>query len=979
MIFRQSAVSHLDRERVVECWERMPGDIHPALLGSGRIALGLDATGMQGLNCGLGQYRDCAAFEHGDFYIEKNLHLYRAETLSHHYARDPMGRDQFSHLPCGWLDYELELDEERFDGAALMAAACDWRREFRPRDGILETSFRIGATRIEWRAGLRRGGVAAAFEFQALSSTSRRVGLTVRCRFTLRDGRPLFRGGWQAPVLEDGFAWARWDGTDATSTARLKHPLALSYAWCSSDGGHGALEAEALRFTWRSEGQKVGTCLGFVSGSSAEGTDSVATARAASGGLPEVVESWRAFFREAAEIGVGSPEQEFLLAMNQYLLRAGLPWDSGLPLGTLWTRKFGAMTFWDSFFASDGMLRAGHVEPVRAFCDWLVRTARPVGRPHMWMTWHDGDTNCDPAGDMAYQSCLAFAGVGIRLYEQTRDAADLAARTLPYLRLVARYLVEEILRVDADGVWRLSGKLAADVGVGEQEAAEQHDQLLWAVMTLAKYGEYADDELAGRSRAIADWFRSHRIRLNKTDVWYAWLPYLAPAFPFADFSPWWDDSPEVVQRLMIMPCDPEIMAGIAGPSPDAPQKPLIGTYTGMAWGNTSTAAALTLVGQRDLALEFLDGAHKFVSGLGYLSESPYEMLGGGNTPYVPACGSYLSSVLVMLAQSSLWENETRVGVDMPRFWAFQRLWFKNVRTFNGSTVSMTYDPFHARIEVQNERAHVLRARIPARMAGEPIRVTCNGAPAPSREEGEAVLLDVPAGRHVIEITRDLAAPSDVTVLEPFDQGARLCEIIRGAGPRVRWLRDVDGLAKVSCGIYVVHLSFVNLPGEVTRRLEEEVRAGATLITLFHAGVSHYSPELAALTGLHGRVEDVWCFDSRPSEWTVSLPGLPERLQIHTAAKDLLVAPAADVEVLGSLTHSGVPALTRRRVGRGTVWWLACGNKIMDRSPALGWGLHLPREVFVYGITREAHAKLHWLKDPDFARLIHRIVSMEDAS
>jgi hypothetical protein len=39
------------------------------------------------------------------------------------------------------------------------------------------------------------------------------------------------------------------------------------------------------------------------------------------------------------------------------------------------------MTFWDSFFASDGMLRAGHVGMVRAFCDWLVKTARPTGRP----------------------------------------------------------------------------------------------------------------------------------------------------------------------------------------------------------------------------------------------------------------------------------------------------------------------------------------------------------------------------------------------------------------------------------------------------------------------------------------------------------------------------------------------------------------------------------------------------------------------
>lgn len=978
MIFRQSAVSHLDRERVVETWERMPRDIHPALLGSGRIALGLDATGMQGLNCSLAQYRDCAAFEHNEFYIEKNLHLYRAEALSHHYAKDPWGRSEFSNLPCGWLDYVLELDGERFDAAALAEAARDWRREFRPRDGVLETSFTVGATRVEWRTGVRCGGAEAEFEFRAESARNCRVGLTVRCCFTLRDGRPVFRGGWAPPVTEDGFAWARWDGTDATSTARLKRPLALSYAWTSSGGGRGALDGDALTLAWQAEGRAVGTRLRLASGSSREGTDTVAAARAPAGGLDGVAGSWRAYFRDAADAGIGSPEKEFLLAMNQYLLRAGLPWGSGLPLGTLWTRKFGAMTFWDSFFAADGMLRAGHVEEVRAFCDWLVRTARTEGRPHMWMTWDDGDTPCRPDSDKAYQSALAFAGCGIRLYEQTGDREDLQRRALPYLRLLSRYLVDEIFRFDAGRGWELTGLVAGDVDVAAQDAREQTDMLAWSVMTLAKYAEYAAlagerGDLSARCSEIAAWFRAHRIQLRKTDVWYGWLPYLAPAHPFADFSAWWDASREVLQVLMVPPCDPALRRRFFGPQPDLPPRPLIGTYCGMAWCNLSVAAACTLTDNRDLALEFQDGALKYVSGLGYLSESPYELLAGGNTPYVPSCGSYLSSLLGMLAANRLWDGETRVGVDMPRFWAYQRLWFRNVRTFNGSTVSAAYDPQRVRVEVANNRDHVLRLRIPARIAGEPIRVTVNGAAVDAPTEGESVVWPLAAGRHVVEIERDLAQPAAVAVVEPFDQGAALCEIVRGAGRSVRWLRDLDALPAVSAAAYVVHVSFVNLPADAVRRLEAEVRAGATLVTLFHAGVRSYAPEMAELTGLNGTVDDIWCFDSRPSVWRVTLPGVPERLQIHTAAKDLHVAPGPGVEVLGTLEHSGAPALTRRRLGAGTVWWLACGNKIMDRTPALGYGLQLTREVFVHGVTREAHARLHWLQSPDFARLLAAVL------
>lgn len=979
MIFRQSAVSHLDRDRVVESWDRMPRDIHPALLGSGRIAFGLDATGLQGLNCGLAQYRDCAAFEHGEFHIEKNLHLYRAEALSQHYARDPWGDNAFSNLPCGWLDYTLELDDQRFDAAALAAAAHDWRREFRPREGILETTFTIGATRITWRAGAQRGGVAADFEFSAVTPQPCRVALTVHCRFTLRDGRPVFRGGWGVPVAEDGLIWARWDGSDETSTARLKHPLALAYAWISAGGGRGALADDSLSLTWKAQGREVGTRLRFACGSSREGTDTVAAVRGTDEALGAVQASWREYFRDAADIGIGSPEKEFLLAMNQYLLRAGLPWDSGLPLGTLWTRKFGAMTFWDSIFATDGMLRAGHVDEVRAFCDWLVRTARPAGRPHMWMTWHDGDTNCRPEEDLAYQSCLAFAGCCIRLYRATHDEADLRQRVLPYLQWVARYLVDEIFRFEDGLGWHLTGIVAGDIGVDLQDASEQTDMLLWSVMTVASYAEFAgktdgDSALASRCQAIAEWFRQHPIHLRKTDVWYAWIPYLVPAHPFADFSSWWDDSDESMRLLMSPPSDPRMRAHFFGPEADPPARPLIGTYCGMAWFNLSTAAACTLTDNRDLALEFQDGALKYVSGLGYLTESPYELLAGGNSPYVPSSGSYLSSVLGMLVSNRLWDEDTRVGVDMPRFWAYQRIRFQRVRAFNGTEVSGTYDPQHVRVEIAGVRTHRLRLRIPARISGEPIRVTVDAAVVEAAVEDEAVVLPLTAGRHVVEIERDLVRPADVVVVEPFDQGAALCDIVRSAGKRVRWLRDLDGLASVSADAYVVHLSFVNLPANVVRFLEDKVRAGATLITLFHAGVRTYTPELAALTGLNGTVDDVWCFGSRPSGWRVTLPGVPERLQIHTAAKDLQVNPAPDVEVLGTLEHSGVPALTRRRVGAGTVWWLACGNKIMDRSPSLGYGLQLTREVFVYGTTREAYAQLHWLRSPDFARLLTALVN-----
>ncbi len=619
----------------------------------------------------------------------------------------------------------------------------------------------------------------------------------------------------------------------------------------------------------------------------------------------------------------------------------------------------------------------------------LIQTAQPTGRPHMWITYYDGDTPCDPAGDVAYFNCLAFAGCGIRLYEMTRNREDLQQRVLPYLRIICTHLVREVFKRNAKGAWELSGIVAGDVGAPEVDANGQMDILLWSVMTLAKFAEYASlagetSEITSASGEIAAYFREHRIALRVSDNWYPWLPYLAPAFPFADFSAFWDDSDGVMRRFLIGPADFETVMHASGGLGSLRPKPMVGTYSGMAWFNFCNAAALTLTGHRDLALEFQDGGLKYTSGLGYFTESPYELQAGGNSPYVPSCGSYLSSILGMFASSTLWDDEVRVGMDMPRFWQYQRVWWKNIRTFQGASVSAVYDPLHVEVTVEQERAHPVQVRVPARIAGEPLCITLDGVrlDAPYDVATESVRFILPAGRHAVSIVRDLEQVADITVIEPFDHGAQLCDLLRKPGRTVRWLRDVDGLAAVAphSRAFLHHLSFVALPLNNVRQLEDAVREGATLITMFHAAISHYCAPMAALTGLNGKVSDVWCFDGKLATLTMTeagraaLPGLPESLTMHVSVKDFVLDPGPDVEILARLEDSGMPAITRRRLGKGWVWWLAAGNKIMDRPLALGWGLHLSRDVFVFGKTREMYAQRPWLDDPDFAKALEAIVT-----
>ena len=75
MLFRQSSVSELTRDTVLERSERVRRDIYPLLLGSGVFTLATDATGMQGLNSRIPQYRESYSFEHNGFLIENNLRV----------------------------------------------------------------------------------------------------------------------------------------------------------------------------------------------------------------------------------------------------------------------------------------------------------------------------------------------------------------------------------------------------------------------------------------------------------------------------------------------------------------------------------------------------------------------------------------------------------------------------------------------------------------------------------------------------------------------------------------------------------------------------------------------------------------------------------------------------------------------------------------------------------------------------------------
>jgi len=628
MMHRQSAVVSTTRDEVIEQASGIPRDIQPALIGSGKIAMSLDTLGMQGHNICIHQYRDTMTMDGAGCLDTYHLHIYHDQAISEHYYRgvprfENMTPAWFSHLPFGYLEYCLIIDGKRYETEDILRLGHTWQRRFNPREGIVRTSYIIDDVRITWQAGsrLKHSDVDFVFSSESINDQSRTVELIVRHVLKLRDGRPVATDGLETIKANHGIA-RLWTADTNTSSAPLHVPLYTGWALCSQAEDTAYSHDEfSLELRWQSFGKNTSTQFRFALAIDHDNPLSSEHLLDQAIGLPdssidfsltEVKTSWVDYFSQAADIQWGDARSEFLYAMSQYVLRAGVPWRTGAPLGNLWSRKFGAMTFWDTFYAADGMLRAGHVDEVRQFAHWLNETRQPEGRPHYWMTWYDGTPGTFPENDKAYINCLAYAGILIRYAQYVQDIDSIRELVYPYLKQISSYLLENALRRDEFG-WHMTGEVAGDIGVENDQASEQSDVLLWVVLTVAKYAEYAEllgDEtgLIDQANDLRKWFKSNPIVPRANTIWYAWLPFLAPAGPYVDFSKWFDDSVDSYELLLIVPTP---LAEVNQLYEVERGKPYgrypFGSYQGMPWSHGCTAASCLLTGQHDLAREFYEG------------------------------------------------------------------------------------------------------------------------------------------------------------------------------------------------------------------------------------------------------------------------------------------------------------------------------------------------------------------------------------
>ncbi len=960
MNFRFANVAELNHDAIIERCDRLPVDLHPVCLGSGEIGVAVDATGLQGLNAWQTQMADTLSIMHPDQSTNWNLYIHRDQALSQHHSQP--GTDYYRLMPCGWLDYVLTIDGRAYDAYALVEHARDWERAFRPKTGILTTSYTVGPVRLKLQTGIAPDAVVVAceFEFKCDDGQPHDVAVEVRCHQTLRDGRPLARAGMETGELPFAIS-RRWAATSSNSTAKLLEPITLTW---EVNGDQFTVTDEYIGGR-RSAQSVTGTFRFDVLADSDRAPDA-----GRAGGLAAVRAGWEKFFTTGAEVWLGEPDKEFLYLQQQYVLKAGESFHGGIVLGTLWNEEFGGSTFFDSLSACEGMLRTGHVAEIRAFCEWVTRVMPRKGRPFYHMTYYTGQ----PAGtnEEVFQVCLAYGAVAVRLYEFTRDRRDLEQTVFPYMYRLAEYLLAEKLAETPAG-WQFTGQYCGDSHLPPEDLTKETGLFAWTATLLAKTAEYAaalgvENPVIARCRSLRDFVtRTGPIKLDDLKAWSNWFPYLANRAPFLDFPSY---------RAAVQRRYPEL------------GRPCI-DY--MPWGHFSFAMSALLTGHGDAALQELETGCLMICGLGYLDESMYEMRGGGFAPYPPATGSYLATVTNLIVDGGLFDDDLRIGTVLPKFWQKKYLKFRNLCTVNGARVSGEITPYSVDLTIQTDRPRRAEIALPMRVAGEPV-ICRSDAPVASEgtsekeeetakrrgrrfySDGRVVQVELPVGATRVTIERDLTTPHDALVIEPMQHGEQVCALLRGAGLSVRWLRDYPTLPRVieHARLIFIHTSYTSLPVEVVRELERAARRGARVVCLFHSGRLDVDGALAELSGVRAtQPSNHWEYDSTPHTYRLTargrevLPGLPGEFAVPQTA-EFVLNPTPDLEALATDAGSGQPVVTRRPVGQGWVCWIAAGNKSAD-GPQYAYTAST-NEILNHGFDYEARQKRLWLQDTNWQKL-----------
>lgn len=476
--FRDSCVTAVAPMRLVEEAATVPLYALPAFVGSGVMGVGLDASGLQGLDAQV-------APQFGLSPDTDDLYIFRQGFISRHLGLGG-GKDGENLMPFGYLVWTAMVGGKRIDAQTLSADGALWRREVDLERGWVETAIVLhGRVRLRIRVFASFGFSRLCLEV-GLAGYDRKnqplqapvpVEIQIGLCLALRDGRPIF----DTAQYRDG---------NLLAEVKAREPYLVSYRWHA--GPELTTVREELFYGLQFAGTAENVEQTFRMALDIDRPGQTAAWDAESCRQAHETD-WKAFWSRTARIETGNVLREFLFNNSLYLLRSGHEYVRGASGALLlWHQPgwHGCCFGWDMSVVIDGLLRAGMIEPAADYIRWLVRVMRSEGRPFPWMMTYDGASPIPAENDPAVLVNLASAMTAVRVYRATGDEALFREAVWPICNRVCAYMLG-LFKQEGDR-FIMATPVGHDIGEMTEPLVNETFTAVWTVSLLAQSLALAD-------------------------------------------------------------------------------------------------------------------------------------------------------------------------------------------------------------------------------------------------------------------------------------------------------------------------------------------------------------------------------------------------------------------------------------------------------------------------------------------------------
>jgi hypothetical protein len=725
--FTDSRVRHVDPWELREEASDLPEAILPAYIGSGKIGIGLDASGMQNLDCTLARI---TRYTNVPYEAKDDLYVFAEGMISSHICRSNL-------MPLGYLNYELTVDGS---AVSLHDSVIRWQRTINIRTATVVTSLTLRqGIRLELTAFTPQETNLAYYRFSVQSTDGKTHSVLIRPQLGLvlrprnRGGAILDRvtgrsqGGDSAAVSGE----VRTDGPSASfENYKLSYQVHGPGAWATDS-------ALGVQMTLTADSKPVSSEVVFSIGTRSP-------VSSFSEALSDHKSDWAGYYNSGATISIGDPTREFLFNNSLYLLRIGGTYNKGLPLEFLLFHPeswFGC-TCWDLGFIIDGLIKTNHLEQPRRALKWLNAVAEPTGRPFHWLTRYNGaDGMPKDWHDTNFVVSAAHAMSAIRYYETTHDRAFLKSTLYPILRKVSVYAAADRFVKEGDHY------IGAGCAIDANSTLQVNDTFstVWFAVVLKKTAGYAktlgvDATEAAKWDDIADKIRPDTCdrgykycrSWGGPDGWVWMLLYPTEGMPLIDMK-------------TFVKC----------------REYLNYDNLGQPWCYFWQAASDYRTGMdlADSSERYIAEGVKLTYGPGYFAEGVPTAGRGleGLPPYTTAHGSYLAAATEQLVISSVWNDEIGVFTNLPKTMLDRSIHFAKIRTSRGVVVSGEYSPNNASVTLSGTGDQIVHVRIPEALVSGGFAAKADRSISKTEVQGAIATLTV-------HLRRD--KPATVTISAP---------------------------------------------------------------------------------------------------------------------------------------------------------------------------------------------------------------------